>query len=442
MADDLGWGDTGFNGHPVIKTPHLDRMAQDGICFKRFYAAAPVCSPTRASCLTGRHPIRMEIYGANSGHIKDEEINLAEVLKSRGYRTGHFGKWHLGTLTTKVHDSNRGEPGNTEHYAPPWDHGFDACFSTEAKVPTWDPMITPEHGNWKTKPGEPFGTHYWTGPEQKAAENLKGDDSRIIMDRAIAFIRDSAKQKKPFFTVIWFHAPHSPVLAGEKYRTLYHDVDENKQHYYGCISALDEQIGRLRNELNDLNVAENTMIWFCSDNGPAGKGGGVHQEAGARQQGSTGSYRGRKGSLYEGGVRVPSLLVWPSRIKQKRTTDIPCVTSDYYPTILDILGIEMNNQPAPIDGISLKLLIDKTMKKRPRPIAFEFNNQMSLVDNRYKIYSNDGGKSFELYDLIEDPSESTNLRDEKPEQVKKMTKQIDVWRDSCRKSKNGEDYNN
>jgi arylsulfatase A-like enzyme len=170
MADDLGFGDTGFNGNNIIKTPSLDAMAKAGLRFTRFYSAAPVCSPTRGSCLTGRHPYRYGITFANVGHMPKAEITLAEALKTQGYTTGHFGKWHLGTLTKTEKESNRGGPRGAKHYSPPWENGFDICFSTEAKVPTWDPMKKPESN-------EHYGTYYWTQDGAKATENLDGDDS-------------------------------------------------------------------------------------------------------------------------------------------------------------------------------------------------------------------------------------------------------------------------
>ena len=244
LADDLGWGDVGFHGHPIVKTAHLDAMAANGLCFERFYSAAPVCSPTRGSCLTGRHPYRYGIFFANEGHLKAKELTLAELLQRHGYRTGHFGKWHLGTLSKSINDSNRGGARGVEHYSPPWDNGFDVCFSTEAKVPTWDPMIKPkdqkENRWWNPVKSsdsiEKYGTFYWTGPDQIASANLHGDDSRIIMDRAIPFIQDAVQNKKPFFAVIWFHAPHWPVVAGAKYRKLYAGLDEFSQNHFGCIT--------------------------------------------------------------------------------------------------------------------------------------------------------------------------------------------------------------
>ena len=169
MCDDLGWGDVGFNGGKIIQTPHLDTMAREGMRFERFYAAAPVCSPTRGSCLTGRHPFRYGIPYANSGHMKPDEFTLAELLKREGYVTGHFGKWHLGTLTKSVVEANRGGPRGAKHFSPPQDNGFDVCFSTESKVPTWDPMLKPKGakagGHWDAiKEGqetEEYRTFYW-----------------------------------------------------------------------------------------------------------------------------------------------------------------------------------------------------------------------------------------------------------------------------------------
>jgi arylsulfatase A-like enzyme len=428
MADDLGWADPGFNGNKIIKTPNLDAMAEAGLRFTRFYSAAPVCSPTRGSCLTGRHPYRYGITFANVGHMPKEEITLAEALKTQGYTTGHFGKWHLGTLTKTEKDSNRGGPRGTKHFSPPWENGFDVCFSTEAKVPTWDPMKKPETN-------QHYGTYYWREDGTKATENLEGDDSRIIMDRVVPFIRNAAKQKKPFLAVLWFHTPHLPVIAGTKYRKMYSQYSEDEQHYYGCVTAMDEQMGRLRKELRELDIANNTMLWFCSDNGPEGK-----DSRSGRTRGSAGFLRGRKRSLFEGGVRVPALLEWQARIKGDRVTEIPCCTSDYFPTALDVLGINIKGQPQPIDGISLLPLIEGKMTKRSAPIAFESGSQLSLTDNRYKIYSNNKGKSYMLFDLIEDPGEKKDLTAEKPQILQSMKATLEKWRKSCKDSLAGKDY--
>jgi arylsulfatase A-like enzyme len=389
--------------------------------------------------LTGRHPFRYGIYYANAGNLPHDELTLAEVLKTIGYSTGHFGKWHLGTLSRLVKDSNRGgRIKDTTHYSPPWQHGFDVCFSTEAKVPTWNPMIVPEKeagGVGKDQVlGDFYGAYYWTGEGYLETRNLEGDDSRVIMDRVIPFIRDAVKKGRSFFAVIWFHTPHSPVVAGKEYMDRYPGLEPDQKHYYGCITAMDEQIGRLRKELEDLQVATNTMIWFTSDNGPAARGGGPGEAKGGRQQGETGGLRGRKGSLYEGGIRVPGLLVWPQIIPKQRETDFPAVTSDYFPTILDLLNIPMQNQTI-IDGISLRNIIESdSVYERNRPIGFQSRYKKSFMtawsDDKYKLVSKDKGESYELYDLLKDPYEENDISAEYPEVVASMTRELQVWLNS------------
>ncbi len=442
MCDDLGWGDVGFNGNKIIRTPHLDAMAKNSLRFTRFYAAAPVCSPTRGSCLTGRHPYRYGIYFANTGHMKTEELTLAELLKKHGYATGHFGKWHLGTLTKTETEANRGGPRGIKNFSPPQVNGFDVCFSTESKVPTWDPMLRPKNNKSKTwwdpaKDNGPYGTAYWNEKGARVTENLRGDDSRVIMDRAIPFIRAAVKQEQPFFTIVWFHAPHLPVVAGPEYTKLYAKHEKFAQHYYGCITALDEQVGRLRKELRTLGVADNTLVTFCSDNGPEGN---------ASAPGSAGHFSGRKRSLLEGGIRVPGLVEWPAKIKPGVTT-IPAVTSDYLPTILDLIGAEQTDK-RPLDGISLMPLFKGKMKERGQPIGFQSAGQVALISDRYKIYGSGGRKKeqkltlpkLKLFDLKKDPSEKNDLAAQHPDLIKKMTGTLEQWRKSCRHSDSGGDY--
>jgi arylsulfatase A-like enzyme len=435
MADDLGWGDVGFNGYnKVIKTPALDEMAESGIVFTRLYAACSVCSPTRGSCLTGRNPFRYGIETANDGRMLPQEFTLAEYMKQKGYCTGHFGKWHLGTLTKTEKDGNRG--GNdTTNYSPPWENGFDVCFSTESKVPTWDPMVTPGKSAGdigQQAEGKPFGTWYWTGPEKKETDNLQGDDSRIIMDRVIPYLEGCAAKKQPFLAVVWFHTPHLPVLTGEKYRNLYKDKNLDIQHYYGAISAMDEQIGRLNNKLKELKLNENTLVFFTGDNGPEGPA----QQG--RTQGSTGGFRGRKRSLYEGGIRVPGLIVWPAMIKGGQKTNFPAITSDYYPTILEIMGDKNQFPVTPVDGISLMEVLTGKMTGRPASIGFQFGNQKAMTGNRYKLYVQNN--KTELYDLINDPFETKDISNENPEIVADLKYQLNDFVKSCSNSSKGADY--
>ncbi len=437
MADDLGWGDVGYNGNELIQTPSIDKLARNGIRFNRFYAAAPVCSPTRFSCLTGRHPQRAGIFSANVGHLPREELSLSELLKAEGYITGHFGKWHLGTLTTEEVDANRGRPGDSSHYSPPWENGFAVCFSTESKVPTWDPMVTPSTDAMDIgdrTPGEPFGTAFWEGQELQATENLEGDASRIIMDRAVPFIETAADDGVPFLAVIWFHTPHLPTLTGEEYRLLYNEESVDIQHFYGAVSAMDRQIGRLHDLLQERGLEQDTIWFFTSDNGPEG----ATQEA--RTQGSTKGLRGRKRSLYEGGIRVPGFLHWPSGIPEPREMDMPVSTSDYFPTILDVLQVTSPHSVTPIDGTSLLPYINADRETRNRPIPFEFKDQLALVDDRFKLYSSDGGRRFELYDIVEDPEETNDVATEYPRIVEQMKLRLMGWQASCKASRDGADY--
>jgi len=442
MCDDLGWGDTGFNGNKVIKTPNLDMLAANGITFTRFYSASAVCSPTRGSCLTGRNPYRYGIPTANSGHMKREEITLPELLKEKGYETGHFGKWHLGTLTTKVKDANRGRPGDSTHYSIPTMHGYDSYLVTESKIPTYDPMFKPKKFNsekgeslrygWKAvndkKEAEKYGTYYWKGIETAETENLEGDNSRVLMDRVIPFIENSVENSNPFFSVIWFQTPHLPVVADEKMMSEYDQYSHVEQIYYATISGMDRQVGRLWKKLEELGEAENTMLWFCSDNGP---------ENGT--PGTSGPFRERKRSLYEGGVRVPAFCVWPNGLGEVTKTDFPAFTSDYLPTICDILQISYPDS-RPIDGISLKDLLKGKDDDRETPMGFQFRGKMSWVTQKYKLISTDEGQTFELYNLLEDKSETQNIIDKKPELAAKMKDELLSWVESCKRSNEGADY--
>ena len=442
MADDLGWGDVGFNGGAIIQTPHLDAMAEAGLKFDRFYAAAPVCSPTRGSCLTGRHPYRYGIHFANDGHLREGEWTLAELLKEQGYRTGHFGKWHLGTLSPDY--SGKKERNPAKDYATPAMNGFDEWFSTEFAVATWDPY-DPANSHLGKNVAPDTRALYWHNGEN-VTEALEGDDSRIILDKAIPFIEGAVAAAQPFFTVIWFHTPHAPVVGGPEYRASYAQYGEDAQHYYAAVTAMDEQVGRLRAALRELNVAENTLLFFCSDNGPEG------DEAGGRTMGSAGPFKGRKRSLFEGGIRVPALLEWPAGVKPGTVTDYPAVTSDYLPTVLDLLGVVMPDA-RPLDGLSLMPLLRGAHAERTAPIFFETRGgagtslsrqspRMAMIDGPYKLLTDlsDSGEEDLLHDLLADAGETANLAVAEPERVAAMKEALRVWRASCTASAAGTDY--
>lgn len=447
MADDLGWGDVAYNGNTVVKTPSLDAMANQAIKLNRFYAAAPVCSPTRASCLTGRHPYRVKIPWAGDGFIADQEVTIAEALKTKGYATGHFGKWHVGGLSKTLKQSYF--PGPPTPYSPPWENGFDVSFSTESMMPTYNPYYhlggdfgSKEYRHIQSIPvyenqlenGFKWRDFYWTG-EDSIVENVYGDDAELIMDQAIQFIKDKAITKQQFLSVIWFHNVHTPVVSGEKHRKLYSDLSMEEQHWYGAISAMDDQIGRLRSQLKKLNISENTLIWFCSDNGPSY----IHN------YNSSGPFRGKKSELYEGGIAVPSIVEWPAKFKTPMEINSPIVTSDFYPTLLNICGIKMRNQPQ-VDGEDIMPILRNEQNGRKTPIGFrsplpnrlnkqevQDAEQLAFIGNRYKILSIDNGVSFQLYDLIEDQSESTDISIEFPKIKQKLLNQFNNWSDSIDK---------
>jgi len=438
MADDLGYGDTGFTGNKIINTPSLDKMAREGAIMTNFHAGAPVCSPTRGTYLTGRHHHRYGIFWANVGHLPKQEITLAEVLKGKGYATGHFGKWHLGTLS-KDFSPKGSKRKPVENFSPPSWHGYDASFVTESAIALWDP------GQGKRAINNPF---WLDGVALEPTDStLKGGASRVVMDKVLPFIEQAVSKDQPFFSVIWFHAPHKDVIAGPEYLSQYKGHGE-AAHYYGVITEMDEQIGRLRHELERLGVARNTLITFTSDNGPEGK------KSAGRTAGVTDGLRGRKRDLYEGGVRVPTLALWPNSIKAGSVIDTAASTLDYFPTINEIVDYQMPDS-RPIDGESILSLwlsnndasssskSAQQVLKRSKAIPFYAKNKLSLIEGDFKLVAsvNDIEQSV-LYNLKFDRSESTDISAKYPQQVKSMTEQIKTFIASAKASHRGDDYPN
>ncbi len=282
MADDQGWGDMAYNGHPVIETPHFDAMATEALRFDRFYAAAPVCSPTRGSVLTGRNPNRFGCFTWGRT-LRPQEVTIAEALKQAGYVTGHFGKWHLGSV-------RQGSPVN------PGASGFDEWFSAPNFFDN-DPTLSREG----------------------IAMQTEGESSMVTVDAALDFINNYEGGDQPYLAVVWFGSPHGPHEAAEIDRLLYEDEPERLQHFYGEITGMDRAFGKLRTAIRSLPSYENTILWYCSDNG------------GLPRIGATGG-RGNKADIYEGGLRVPAILEWPAVIRKPRITKFTANTSDIIPT--------------------------------------------------------------------------------------------------------------
>ncbi|QDT53316.1 Choline-sulfatase [Caulifigura coniformis] len=440
MADDQGWGDMAYNGHPALKTPVFDELAKSAWRFDRFYAAAPVCSPTRASVMTGRTPNRMGAFSWG-WTLRPQEITVAEALKSAGYATGHFGKWHLGSL-------------RADSPVSPGQSGFDT---------------------WLSSPNF-FEIDPWMCDNGKAVQ-MKGEGSEVIVARALRFIEQQQQAGKPFLAVIWFGSPHNPHVGIEQDLALYQDQPKKQRHFLAEITAMDRAMGQLRDGLRQHKAAENTLLWYCSDNG-------------AIPEGSTGGLRGKKGNLYEGGLRVPALMEWPARLKDHRRIDVPCCTVDIYPTLIELAGTKVEKQPV-LDGISLVPLLDGQLSKRNKPIGFwdyatrglpaksadllqelaaeqaagqqrpaaeaepihpdqlrtdypddTFPRHSAWLDGDWKLHRIEppnGKLKWELYNLKEDEKETTDLLAKEPDRAAKMQTDLQTWLKSVVASLNGAD---
>jgi len=406
VTDDMGWRDTGYSGHPTVQTPNLDDMAAQGLVFDYFYAAQQSCSPGRYAILTGRAPFRTGRHPL--GNMRPEEVTIARALRSAGYATAHFGKWHVG----------RGETS-------PVKMGFDEAV-------------------WAKNFYE-LGARLQVGDTAKFVR-LEGDTSVATMALALDFIREQVAEGRPFFIQVSFGSPHYPHTAAPEFARLYADLPRREGHFLGEISGVDAAVGALREELRALEIADDTIVWFTSDNGgitpaslePNGKG---------------------KGDV---GVRTVGLLEWPARVEDGRVTSVPAVHMDIYPTLLDIAGAKVSGQP-PLDGISLRPLIDGEMSQRPRPIGFMLrprkgepghrsleeldfvaDTQGVWVDGRYKLIVGRASPALPpevaLYDIVSDPAEQTDLAPAQPETVRAMRTALDAWRRSLRSSHRGEDF--
>jgi arylsulfatase A-like enzyme len=432
----------------------------------RFYAAHPTCSPTRGSVMTGRHPNRYGTFRPNFS-IRPEEVSVAHIVGKVGYVCGHFGKWHLGPVKA-VSPTNPGAMG------------FDAWLSHDNFFEL-NPVLSRDGGR---------------------PERIEGESSEIIIQETIRFISTAKKQKKPFLAVVWFGSPHEPYSGLEKdlaryeklptsYQKLVVRLTSNEtghpttrplhevlQERYAEITAMDRAIGQLRQWLDAEGLRQNTLLWYCGDNGsPSGAS-------------ITTPFRGQKATVYEGGVRVPGIIEWPARIPKPRVSAVNAVTSDTLPTICDLLNLPLPERP--LDGISLKPLIDGEMTERASPICFwkfdteremqrpayidlklqegttplvkmregsyrrnfrnfhhkeiteeDFRGPRVILDNRYKlVVDGEGGDEsvIELFDLRSDLAEKNNLVESHPKIAVSLARQLRQWQRSVLKSLTGADY--
>ena len=382
VSDDQGWWDLGAHGNRDIRTPVLDRLSAESVSFSNFYAC-PVCAPTRASLMTGRHYLRTGVYNTRFGGdtMRDSETTLAQAMRARGYRTGLFGKWHLGHYR-RYQPQNRGFddaltflPGHTERYFYP-----DALA--------------------------------WNGRPVRA----RGYISDILTDGAISFAR--ANRTRPFFLYLAYNVPHAPNIIDDRYLEPYlkRGVPLHDAQIYGMLTNCDENIGRLLDTLRQEKLDENTVVLFLSDNGGVSR----HFRAGLR---------GGKGTAFEGGVRVPFMARWPGRLPAGARVGARAAVIDILPTICDLTGTPLPRPAGEIDGKSLAAILQKGSGSGPHEHLFHIWDRYrpSLTSNwgicgaRYKLVRD------QLFDLDNDPGEAKDLASAHPEVAADLRRRFEQW---------------
>jgi len=413
FADDWGWGDLGCHGHPYVKTPHIDRLAREGTDFYRFTVASGVCSPSRTAVMTGQFPARYNIDGhfAWVPHnakrnmpdwLSTEAPTLPRFLKQAGYATAHFGKWHLS-----------------------------------------NDMI----------PDSPLPSAY--GYDEYGAFNCAGEQMPVHedADHAIRFIEASQRAGKPFFVNLWIHEPHTPFHTLPKYRWRFRELDSEADNIYASVlSHADDRIGEVLAALDRLGIAEETLVVFSSDNGPARAARSVPLElmydtatgAGfgiAAAKGITGGRKGYKGALFEGGIGVPFIARWPGRVPAgvvDNTTLISAV--DLLPTFCELAEIDLPQDYCP-DGVSqVMALCGKAAPLREQPLfwktqaAWPANPQKpfhwvatAVVYEHWKLVCNEDQTVCQLFDLAMDPLEQKDVGSFNPEVVDSLRERINQW---------------
>lgn len=403
ITDDQGYGDLGINGNPHIKTPTLDKFAAESIRFTNFYVS-PVCAPTRSSLMTGRYSLRTGVRDTYNGGaiMASNEVTIAEMLKQANYKTGIFGKWHLGD-NYPSRPSDQGFDESLIHLSGGMGQVGDITTYFKGDLSYFDPVL-------------------WHNNKQ---ESYKGYCSDIFAEQAINFIEKN--KASPFFCYLSFNAPHTPLQVPEPYYNLYKDIDpsadfnkddrpfsnmtekdkEDARKVYAMVSNIDDNIGKLLKKLNDLNISDNTLVIFMTDNGP-------------QQTRYVSGMRGLKGSIYQGGIRVPLYMRYPAAFKKNVTVETMAAHIDVLPTLAQLCKVELPKGKN-IDGKSLLPLITGNPSDwGNRSLFFYWTRKyparyhnMSLIKDNYKLVAmtsyNSPIDGFELYNLQQDPYEKINL---------------------------------
>ncbi len=379
LTDDQGWGDLSMHGNPLVATPHMDRIAKEGARFERFFVS-PVCAPTRASLLTGRHYLRTGVHGVTRGEetMRSREVTMAEIFKRNGYATGCFGKWHNGAHFP--HDPNG--------------QGFDEFVGF-------------------------CGGHldnYFDAPLQHNGKIIssRGYIADFLTDQALRFIERN--RNRPFFCYLPYNTPHSPFQAPDVYFDKFKakGLDDETACVYAMCENLDENIGRILKRLDELGLTEKTLVIFLSDNGP-------------NTDRFNGGMRGRKGSAHEGGSRVPCFIRWPGRIEAGTVIQANAAHYDLLPTLVELLGLSQPHT-LPLDGISLASLLLGRSEELPDRVIFDYwppDGSVRTTRHRMIISPN----RIELYDMVADPNETTEIAAREQELVHQLLEAYDEWWD-------------
>ncbi len=337
LCDDLGYGDLRCFGNKELHTPNLDRFAREGLRLTSCYSSHPNCSPSRTGLMTGRTPTRVGIHNwipmLSPMHCRSTEITIATLLRNNGYDTALTGKWHLNGRFNLT-----GQP-------QPNDHGFNHWFATQNNC-------LPNHHNPYNfvRNGIPLGP-------------LKGFAAHLVTDEAIHWLKDLRDKSKPFFLFVTYHEPHEPIATDPKYEKLYPSDDPSYAPHHGNITQMDAGFGRLMKAVDELNLRDNTMVFFTSDNGPA--------KTSFHPNGSVGPLRDKKGYIADGGIRVPGIIRWPGRTKPGTVSDTPIIGTDLLPTLCEASGIKPPTDRA-IDGTSFLPLFEDKPIRRETPMYWHF----------------------------------------------------------------------
>ncbi|GIO29484.1 MULTISPECIES: sulfatase-like hydrolase/transferase [Paenibacillus] len=415
-CDDLGYGDLGCYGSDAIRTPHLDALARQGVRFTNWYSNSPVCSPSRAALLTGLYPAKTGVSHILEGKrgtagLKPEARTLPERLKEFGYSTALYGKWHLGSAEATKPNAR----GFDEYF------GFQAgCVDYYSHIFYWGmPHTNPVHDLWSN------GEEVWHDGEYL---------THLITDKSVDFIERNRAADKPFFLYAAYNAPHYPMHAPEKYMKRYKHLPRDRQLMAAMISAVDDGVGEIVAALKRNGIDENTLIFFSSDNGPSSESRNfLDGTEDVYYGGSAGIFRGHKGSLFEGGIREPAILVYPAAVPADQVCEEVGMMADILPTVMEFAGLPVPS-PGEIDGFSVAGMITKGEKTPHQQIFWEYGSQLAVREGKWKLVL--GGKldfdrlqpdDVHLSDLEADPGERVNLKDQFPELASRLEGEIRAW---------------